>query len=33
MTVALGWSVRRWESTLYDLLSHALLRPSPAEAT
>jgi AcrR family transcriptional regulator len=32
MTVALGWSVRRWESTLYDLLSHALLRPSPAEA-
>jgi hypothetical protein len=29
MTVRLGWSARRWESSLYDLLRHALLRPDP----
>jgi hypothetical protein len=29
MTVRLGWSARRWESSLYDLLHHALLRPGP----
>ena len=27
MTVRLGWPPRRWESSLYDLLQHALLRP------
>jgi len=32
MTIRRGWSARRWESSLYNLLHHALLRPSPAEA-
>jgi AcrR family transcriptional regulator len=27
MTVRLGWPAQRWESSLYDLLQHALLRP------
>jgi len=27
MTVRLGWPAQRWESSLYDLLHHALLRP------
>lgn len=31
MTGRLGWSARRWESSLYDLLHHALLRTGTAE--
>jgi AcrR family transcriptional regulator len=32
MTVTLGWSAKSWQSSLYDLLHHALLRPGPADA-
>ena len=32
MTVRLGWPAQRWESSLYDLLHHALLRPGQSEA-
>jgi AcrR family transcriptional regulator len=32
MTVRLGWPARRWESSLYNLLHHALLRADPDPA-
>jgi AcrR family transcriptional regulator len=32
MTVRLGWPARRWESSLHDLLHHALLHPGLTEA-
>ncbi len=32
MTVRLRWPAQRWESSLYDLLHHALLRPAQTEA-
>jgi AcrR family transcriptional regulator len=32
MTATLGWPAQRWESSLYDLLRHALLRPGRTEA-
>ena len=30
MTIRLGWPVARWETSLHDLLRHALLRQRPA---
>ena len=32
MTIRLGWPATRWQSSLYDLLHHALLRPDPTNA-
>jgi AcrR family transcriptional regulator len=32
MTARLGWPAQRWQSSLYDLLHHALLRPSQTAA-
>jgi AcrR family transcriptional regulator len=32
MTAGLGWSAQRWKSSLYDLLHHALIQPTPTEA-